>query len=277
MNATDEWYNVTRLTDRSYSIDEAEKYDTFLIEGDERSVMVDAGAGIGDLRRLADDLVDTPITLALTHTHWDHIGAAAQFDTVLVSPRELPADGRIAVDSLSDEFIHRPTQFANRWIADGNELPSGVDPDEYAIEPFEASAVPIEDGIDLGERSLEVYPLPGHSPGHLGILDREASVLYGGDIVHIDRGLYILFEDCSLDDYVASLARVKQLRDEGAFDILATSHNEPISGDELSLLDDLLEGLRDIAAGRRDYEIIDTDWGKARSYRIGSSQVLTSV
>lgn len=275
MNATNDWYDVTQVADRSYSIDEADGYGMSLLEGSERSVLIDAGIGVGDLRGLATDLVDTPVTVVLTHTHWDHIGAAAQFDDVLVGPAELPSDGRVAIDSLSDEFIRRPTRFTTRWSDAGNEFPSDFDPDEYAVEPFDASAVPVADGIDLGDRTLEVYPLPGHSPGHLGLLDPETNVLYGGDIVHFDQGLYAMFEDCDLEAYVESFARLRDLRDEGSFDVLATSHNEPISGDDLSLIDELHRGLREIVDGEREYEVVETDWGEARSYRIGSSDVLT--
>lgn len=277
MNATDEWYDVSRITDKSYSILEADDYGMFLIEGEDRAVLVDAGAGVGDLRGLVTDLVDTPITLVVTHTHWDHIGAASQFDDVLVSPLELPPDGRIRIDSLSDEFVHRPTQFTNRWVDAGNELPGDLAPDEHTIDPADADPLPADGLIDLGDRSLEVIEFSGHAPGHVGLLDPATDTLYGGDVIHFDHNLYIMFEDCDLEAYVDSMARLKELRDDGAFDVLATSHNEPISGDDLGIVDELLDGLREIAAGEREYEIVETDWGEARSYEIGDSEVLTKT
>ena len=275
MNATDDWYDVTRLTDTSYSIDEGDGYGLFLVEGSHRSVLIDAGIGVGDLGGLVEDLVEAPVTLVLTHTHWDHIGAAAQFDEVLVGPAELPADGHVAIDSLSDEFTQRPAQFSDDWLDAGKGFPDGFDPDEYTIEPVEAAPVPMESGIDLGDRKLEFVPLPGHSPGHLGVLDPTESVLYGGDVVHFDHGLYVMFEDCDIEDYVESMARVRELRDAGRFDVLATSHNDPISGDGLSLLDDLHVGLREIAADEREYEVVDSEWGYVRSYEIDGSEVQT--
>ena len=271
MNGTDDWYEVTRLGERAYSIDEAEKYGSFLIAGAERSVLVDTGIGVGDLHGLVTELVDTPITVVLTHTHWDHIGAAAQFDDVLVSPRERPAD------SHAEEFVDRPATFVDGWVADGGTFPDGFEPDAYSVDPAPASAVPVADGIDLGDRTLDVCPLPGHSPGHLGLLDRAAGVFYGGDIVHIDRGVYLMFEDCDFGEYAESLARLVELRDDGAFDALATSHNEVLSGDDLSILDTLSDGIRDIAEGQRDYSVVETDWGDARSYRVGDSVVLTKT
>jgi len=277
MNATHEWYEVTRLTDRSYRITEADRYGAFLIEGADRSVLVDAGIGVGDLRGLVTGLVGTPITLVLTHTHWDHIGAAAQFDDVRVSSIELPPAGQIALDSLSGEFLERPTQFTDRWTDAGNDFPDGFDPEGYTIEPAAATALSSDGPIDLGDRRLSVVPLPGHSPGHIGLIDPATATLYGGDVIHFDRGLYIHFEDSDIDEYIESLRRVRTLREDGAFETLATSHNEPLSGSDLSLIDELLTGLREIRDGERAAEIVETDWGTAHSYRIGGSEVLTST
>ena len=243
MNPTDEWYDVSRLTDRSYRITEAETYGSFLIEGAVRSVLVDAGIGVGKLAELADGLVETPITLALTHTHWDHIGAAAEFEDVLVAPAELPPDGRIAIDSISGEFADRPAQFAERWLGGGNEFPDGVTPETYTIDPAGAGLLPEDGSIDLGDRSLEVVPLPGHSPGHVGFLDPETDTLYGGDVPHYGGGLYLQFEGCDLDACIESLARIKELHEAGAFETLVTSHNDPIAGEGLSIVEDLLRGL----------------------------------
>ncbi len=274
MNATDDWYDVSRLAENSYHIDEGDGYGLFLIEGRDRSVVLDAGIGVGDLRGLASDLVDTPVTLVLTHTHWDHIGAASQFDDVLVGPAERPADGRVAIDTLTDEFVQRPAEFASQWLDAGNEFPDGFDPDAYAISPFDASPISFDRGIDLGDRTLEVYPLPGHSPGHLGVLDPETRVLYGGDVVHYDRGLLAIFEGGSLEAFAESFDRLGTLRDDDRFDVLATSHNEPISGDDLSLIDELRDGLDEVVAGKRAHEPVETKWGAARSYRVGESEIL---
>ncbi|MFC6837810.1 MBL fold metallo-hydrolase [Halomarina ordinaria] len=275
MNATDDWYDVSRVVDGTYGIDECDKYGMYLVEGSSRAVLLDTGVGVGALRGLVDDLVETPVTVVLTHTHWDHIGAASQFDEVVVSPVELPGDGRISVDSISDEFAHRPREFARQWLADDNAFPDDVDPDEYTVEAFEAAPAPMADGLPLGDRTLEFHHLPGHSPGHLGVLDPETRVLYGGDIVHVDHGLYVLFEGSSLDAYLESVATLRDWRDDGRFDVLVTSHNEPLAGSELSLLDDLLDGLHEIADGEREYEVVETTWGRAHSYRVGTSNVLT--
>lgn len=278
MNDTDDWYDVEQVHDHAYRITETEKYGMFLVTGDDKALVIDAGAGVGDLRALAEDLVDVPVSLLLTHSHWDHIGAAAQFQPVYIDERELAPDGRVAIDGLSNEFVFRPGQFTEEWLADGNEFPDGFDPNAFAIDPVPPDAVEtIEpgDSIDLGDRRLEIHEVPGHSPGQLAVLDREARDLYGGDVVHMDAGLYLHFKHCDINAYVDTFNRLIDLRDSGGFNRLLTSHNPDFTGDELVILDRLLEGLEGILADELEYEIVETAWGDAREYTVHGSPVLT--
>ena len=272
MNATDDWYDVEQIAPGSYRIAEAGDYGCFLVEGAELAVVIDAGAGVGDLRGLVDDLTDRPVSLVLTHTHWDHIGAAAGFEDVRVHRAELPDDGVVKLDSLTDEFVDRPAQFLGRWTGAGYDLPDGVTTDSYEVEP--APAERLGETIDLGDRELRVHHLPGHSPGHVGLLDPATKTLYGGDLVHYGKDIYVMFDGCDIEAYVDSMERAVELRD-GAFETLATSHNEPMSGSELDLLGDLATGLREVAAGEREPDTVETDWGPARAYEVGASTVLT--
>ena len=107
------------------------------------------------------------------------------------------------------------------------------------------------------------------------MLDPEACVFYGGDIVHFDRGLYVMFEDSDLEEYVGSVGGLRTLLEEDTYDILTASHTEPLSGEELSIVETLHEGFREMQAGEREYELVDSGWGTVRSYQIGSSEVQT--
>ena len=46
--------------------------------------------------------------------------------------------------------------------------------------------IPIKEGdtIDLGNRILEIYETPGHSPGHVSYLDRANRLLFSGDTIN---------------------------------------------------------------------------------------------
>ncbi|MFB6303685.1 MAG: MBL fold metallo-hydrolase [Haloferacaceae archaeon] len=276
MNRTDDWYDVERVTDRGYRVVEGEGYGMYLVTGADRAAVVDAGIGVGDLRGLVEGLVDVPVALLLTHWHWDHIGAAADFDDVRISRRDAGPDGRVAVDAHTDEFVHRPAAFVEEWRAAGNDFPDGFDPDAYAIDPVE-DPTPVEPGetFDLGDRRLEYVDAPGHSRGHVAVLDRSEGVLYGGDVVHRDAGLYAHFEGCDLAAYRETFERLVRLRNDGAFDALLTSHNPPFEGGDLGVLDRLRDGIDRILDGAATPERVETAWGPADRYVFDGSPVVT--
>lgn len=277
MNATTDWYDVEKVADHAYRIIEGERYGMYLLRGTDRSILIDAGIGIGDLPSLVQSLVDTPVTLVLTHGHWDHIGSAADFNTVLINEHELSPDGRLTIDARSDDFVDRPAQFVDQWKDQGNAFPDDFDPATYTINPVtEPTHITDGDSIALGDRELEVIHTPGHAPGHCVLLDRSAHDLYGGDIVHGGAGLYIHFTGCRVDDYIDSFEHLISLRDDGTFTRLLTGHNSPFHRDELDILDRLQRGLIEIKNDSRDYTIEDTQWGRARIYDIDGSPVYTT-
>lgn len=270
MNATDEWYDVERMTERSWRIREGTIFGSYLIKGDDRALVIDTGAGIGDLRGLVEKLVDVPVRLLLSHSHWDHIGNASKFEDVVADEREHDG-GRVTASGLA----YGPDEWIADWQAAGNDFPDDFDPDGFEIEPTTGiETVSPGDAIDLGETTVELLETPGHSRGHLAVLDREADVLYGGDVVHRNHGLYVHFDGCSVRDYVDTFDRLIDMRDAGAFDTVHVSHARSLSGDDLSLLDAFHDGLTDILAGEREYERTE-DGVSARRYRIAGKEVLT--
>jgi glyoxylase-like metal-dependent hydrolase (beta-lactamase superfamily II) len=275
MNDTDGWFEVETISPTTTVLTEGELFQAYLVTGTERSVLVDTGIGIGDLRALVEGLTDTPIDVFLTHWHWDHIGAAHQFERVVIHPRERTAEGEVALDGLTDEFVQRPVDFTEGWLADGKAFPDGFDPDTYTIPPATGvGTVEAGDTLDLGDRELELYDVPGHSPGQLAALDRERGVLYGGDVVGVFGDLIALFEYCDLDDYEAALSTVIDLRDAGAFDTLLTGHNAPMTGEDLDTLDAMYDAIVAVNAGEGDYEVVETPWGPGRRHEYGPFGVI---
>lgn len=281
MNAIDDWYSASSLTEAADRIETPHVPRTtnvYVISGSERTVLVDAGRGIGNLAGFLESLVGTEVRLVLTHSDWDHIGNAHQFDDVAIHPSERGDNGQIAIDTLSDEFVRRPAQLVADMRGADLPFPDGFDPDDYEI-PAATGVDAVKPGteIDLGDRILEAIALPGHSPGHLGFLDHADGILYGGDVIHAGAGLYLHFQHSDLAACYESLARLRRLRDENAFDALATCHNSPYTGDDLSLIDTLFEGLEAIIANDLSSEIVEMSWGPARQYVVEGSSILTKM
>ncbi len=278
MNATTDWFDITRYTDSITILEDTEMVQVFVVEGDERAVVIDAGRGIGDLRGMVGQITDLPVELVLTHWHWDHIGSANQFDRVRIHPAEMTPDGRVTIDAVTDEFADSPRTFIEQWQADGKPLPGGFDPDTFDIDPVPTDRVtPLSPGetVDLGDRTLEVIHIPGHTPGQIALLDSEADVLVGADVIHREQGLKLHFQTGDVAAAQGTFADLTGLREAGAFDSLLTCHNPPMEGDELDLLQRYRDGLAAVLAGDTDYREIDTGRTAARQYRIAGNEVLT--
>lgn len=274
MNDTDDWFRVDQVAENGLMVTEA-GYQSYVVVGAVETVVIDTGIGVGDLRGLVEDLVDNPVKVLLTHSHWDHIGNASQFDTVGIHPRERTASGHVKIDALSDEFVGRPAGFVEEWRDQGNELPDCFDPATYSVDPTKAEAIEPGDRFDLGNTELEVLAVPGHSPGQQAALDPDSGVLYGGDVVGGNGDLIAVFQHSNLESYADTIERLVDLRDVGEFDTLLTGHVRPYRGSDLDVLNDMLDGLREIIAGKVTPREVESPWGAARRYEFDGFGVLT--
>ena len=110
--------------------------------------------------------------IVLSHLHTDHIGNVAAF-----------GDAEVVVTRVEWERAqgirgHLRGYVPHRWPT--GVRPRTVDFDGPAVGAFPSS-------YDLaGDGSLVLVPLPGHTPGHLGMLARGDGVnaLLAGDAVH---------------------------------------------------------------------------------------------
>jgi glyoxylase-like metal-dependent hydrolase (beta-lactamase superfamily II) len=129
----------------------------YLFSGKERGILIDTGAsGTIPLRETLDELIgpDHPLVVAHSHSHGDHIAGDAQFHD-------------------------RP-----------NTTVVGHSPQDVA-EFFEIENWPIEiSQMDLGERRLDIIPIPGHEPASIAIYDALTGLLITGDTLYPGR-LYV--------------------------------------------------------------------------------------
>lgn len=141
-----------------------EKPFLYLIFGDDKAMLMDTGAGTTELASFVDGIVakwlarkkrsDIKLMVMHSHGHRDHVA--------------------------------RDSQFKNR---PGVEFVPAEIPDVQ--KAFGIGKWPEEIGkIDLGNRLIDVIPIPGHHPVAVGLYDRRTAVLMTGDNVYPGR-LYI--------------------------------------------------------------------------------------
>jgi hydroxyacylglutathione hydrolase len=235
-----EWFEVKEVGDAIWAIDDRGSDLMYLVAGRERCLLIDTGWGVGDLSTLVASLSSLPLTVVNTHGHPDHVFGNGQFGQVYVHA----ADEAAAHELASSEM--------RTWAVDNvlpKPLPADFQFDAWAVaEP--GALETIQDGcvFDLGGRTLEVILVPGHTPGSVCLLDRQARVLFTGDSV-LPRAIWLhLDESLPLSRFHKGLQRLQTFSD--AFDHILPGHADlqslPLSKD---LLDDLLAGIGRILSG----------------------------
>ena len=207
-----------------YLMDEAHEATGYLVVGDERACVIDTMNGYNDLYAAVRKITDKPVTVVNTHGHPDHIFGNMYFQEAYMNPKDLP---------LARQFTEDP-EFLAFCREKGRTMPPFRD-----IHPG--------DTIGLGGRTLEVYALPGHTPGGILLLLREDRILFTGDSVN--HHLWMQLDGClPLREFVKELDKVMFLQDKA--DIILHGHAR--AEDDISLLHCLRNGIQEICDGKAD-------------------------
>jgi Zn-dependent hydrolases, including glyoxylases len=118
----------------------------YLLEGEDRALLIDAGAWMPHLAETVAKLTDKPVTLVLTHGHGDHVGGVIGFPECWIHPADTSMIG----------------EGARHYGIKVNLLSEG-------------------EVIDLGGRQIEVLATPGHTSGSVTFFDKERGYGFSGD------------------------------------------------------------------------------------------------
>ncbi|MCR5795602.1 MAG: MBL fold metallo-hydrolase [Solobacterium sp.] len=201
-----EWFDIKQIDDDTYVISEyghTEETHCYLLQGSERSVLIDTGIGISDIRKITDRICTLPVTVLTTHAHWDHIGSHASFEDIYVHADD--------IGWLRGHFP-LPLEAVRNMIVTGlTAEPEGFDRNAYHI-PVIPYAQTMRDGdvFDLGNRKVRVIHTPGHSPGHCCFYEEDRGYLYTGDLVYKGR-LDANYPSTDPVQFCASVKKVSEL------------------------------------------------------------------
>jgi glyoxylase-like metal-dependent hydrolase (beta-lactamase superfamily II) len=241
VTVADDWFQVYKVAPGVYAIYEPYQFQeviSYLILGSERGILFDTGMGIGRIRPLVESLTRLPIRVVNSHTHFDHVGGNADFDTVLgmdTTYTRRSAAGMVH-DKVRDEVA--PASLCR-------PLPKGVEAASYRIRPFKISGT-LKDGdvLDLGGRRLEVLAIPGHTPDAMVLVDRENGLLWTGDTFY-EGEIWLFVPETDLEAYGRSVRRLADLAP--ALRLLLTAHNTPVA--DPSRLAELQRAFESVRAG----------------------------
>ena len=203
---------------------------SYLVEGNDAALLIDTGYGKGDLSGFVKSVTQLPVTVVNTHGHQDHSGGNSQFEKVYIHPADI------------------------------------------ARLKYKDNAVPIENGhvFDLGGRKLEVIEIPGHTPGHIALLDSEAKIIFAGDEVTI-TGTWMQFPySTPLETYLESMKNLKKRA--GEFDCCFGGHGQtPV---DTRLLTEIIQNTQNILDGKVPEEPNEGAGGEALVSRYDRSKIL---
>jgi hydroxyacylglutathione hydrolase len=183
----DDYYTIEQIDERTFAIGEPrypQQNFNYLIVGSDRAVLFDAGPGVRDIRPIAEELTDLPVTFVPSHFHYDHIGGDFSFERVAII--DLPyVRARIVDDAFT------PTSMEHLGFVEG-----------YERRPIHVSEWLTPGGsMSLGDRTLRILHTPGHTPDSISLFDEESGIVFSGDFIH-PGSLYGFLPNSSMREYV---------------------------------------------------------------------------
>jgi hydroxyacylglutathione hydrolase len=157
-------YNPDLYIFRESGCSNYEKPFLYLLFGKEKALLLDTGAGTTDLARVLKTQVDEwlrrnkrdgiPLIAAHTHSHRDHISGDQQLKSLsfitVVEPKTSAVEAFFGFQNWSTEVVT----------------------------------------YDLGDRVLDIIPIPGHESSSIAVYDRQTGILFTGDTLYPGR-LYV--------------------------------------------------------------------------------------
>jgi glyoxylase-like metal-dependent hydrolase (beta-lactamase superfamily II) len=182
----DDYWAVQNIDARTHAIGEPRYYQAnyeYLILGERRALLFDAGSGTRDITDVVTSLTRLPVTVMPSHLHFDHAGGIAPFKSIamidLPDTRADVRNGRFTPSRYEYlgmfDHLAPPTFKVTEWVKPGGT-------------------------IDLGGRVLRVLHVPGHTHSSVALYDAAAHQLFAGDYIY-PTTLYAQLPGSSLAEY----------------------------------------------------------------------------
>lgn len=183
----------------------------YLIEGRDKSILIDAGTNIKDLDKIVSSITNKPVILVATHVHPDHTGPS--------------------INCFPEVYIN----------------PADMDLMQVYMSKYQGVVKHLKDKeiIDLGNRQLEVVYTPGHTKGSTTFIDKNAGYGFSGD--SFGTGLLLLGVDFST--FIASCEKICSIMEGNKIKYLYPGHYNESNMETLSKIKNMLALSQHVLSG----------------------------
>lgn len=186
----------------------------YIVEGNERALLIDAGTHIPELDSIVASITSKPVTLMVTHLHADHAGPAVNlFPEIYINAADLVLVPKDMRDNYKGEI---------KFLTDGEV-------------------------IDLGGRQIEVIFTPGHSPGSTSFFDKANRYGFSGDAFGSTN--LLVFTNLSTVMYTAQ--RIERYMKQNEIRFLFPGHYSGNNLETLQRVIDIKDICRELLDGDR--------------------------
>lgn len=184
----------------------------YLIEGNEKALLIDAATRVKDLDKIITSITNKPVTLVATHAHPDHIGSAQYFSEIHLNKGE------------EENMSQMMTNYKGKvnYLKDGQVF-------------------------DLGGRTIEVVFTPAHTPGSTTYIDKEAGYGFSGD--SFGSGNLLLFSG-TFSDLIATCQKIGKVMDEKGINFLYPGHYNGTNPETRQRITDMITLSKDVLSGK---------------------------
>jgi hydroxyacylglutathione hydrolase len=185
----DDYWAVQQIDANTYALGEPRYYQAnyaYLIVGERRALLFDAGSGTRNITDVVTRLTHLPVTVMPSHLHYDHSSGIGPFSSVAMI--DLP-DTR--ADIRNGKFT--PRRYEYLGMID-NLVPPTFNVTEW-VKPGTT--------VDLGGRLVRILSVPGHTHSSAALYDAATHQLFAGDFIY-PTTLYAFLPGASLAEYRAT-------------------------------------------------------------------------
>ena len=169
---------ISKLKDKIWVVETTDMTTMYLIEGDERALLIDTGNKCEDLDKVIRKITSKPFDVVLTHVHPDHAGNIRYFDRIYMHPADT-----VLLGSYN----------------------------------YEGKVIFVDEGhiFDLGGIKYEVYLMAGHTPGSIVLIDHREGDCFSGDAFGSGQVWLQLEPHLPMTTYLESCERMEKLMEAG--------------------------------------------------------------